>query len=157
MTKDRTTGLASLAIGSIYCLSTFRVPIFEAGDDVGPRAFPFLVASVVLVCGILLLIRDFRTAHRKPFSWGFAEDRRVWMWILLTIAGGIVYGLVLDWLGYLIATFLFMAFVTFFINGGKHLENLIIAASFAVVSFVVFAVILKLSLPRGLLSVILSF
>ena len=64
---------------------------------------------------------------------------------------GIVYGLVLDWLGYVIATIFFMFFVASFINVRRHLENAIIAVSFSIVSFGAFAVLLKLSLPRGLL------
>ena len=73
------------------------------------------------------------------------------------MAAGIAYGLVLDWLGYLIATILFMLIVTTLINVGRHKQNLIIAVLFSVISFISFALLLKLSLPRGLLGGILPF
>jgi putative tricarboxylic transport membrane protein len=38
------------------------------------------------------------------------------------------------------------------INVGRHKQNLIIAVVFSVFTFVAFALILKLSMPRGLLS-----
>jgi len=81
----------------------------------------------------------------------------VWLGIALTIAGGIAYGLVLDWLGYAIATFVFMLFVSEVINIGKHWQNLVIATVFSTVTFSVFSVLLKLSLPRGLLGAVLPF
>jgi putative tricarboxylic transport membrane protein len=43
------------------------------------------------------------------------------------------------------------------INIGRHLQNLIIAVAFSIVTFVAFAVILKLSLPRGILGGVLPF
>ena len=53
--------------------------------------------------------------------------------------------------------FLFMLLVSSMINVGRLKQNLIIAVTFSLVSFIAFAVILKLSLPRGLLSGFLPF
>jgi len=157
MTKNTTAGLFSVVLGVLYLAGTFAVPVFDAGDEIGPRAFPFIIAAVVICCGAALLVQDFRSKERKPFSWEFAADRAVWLRILFTMAAGICYGLVLDDLGYLIATFLFMMFVSSLINTGRHVQNLVIAVLFSVVTFVSFALVLKLSLPRGLLGAVLPF
>jgi putative tricarboxylic transport membrane protein len=157
MTRDMTAGLLALGVGMLYGASTFRIPVFEAGDPIGPRAFPFMVAVVVICCGAALVLKELRRTERAPFSWGLKSERGVWLRILLTIGGGILYGLVLDWLGYLIATFLFMIFVASFLNVRRHLQNVILAAAFSLVTFIGFAVILKLSLPRGILGGILPF
>ena len=50
-----------------------------------------------------------------------------------------------------------MIVVSELINVGRHVQNLVIAVVFSVVTFVSFALILKLSLPRGLLGGILPF
>ncbi len=157
MTKNSTTGWFAVVLGSLYLFGTTLVPVFDAGDQVGPRAFPYLVSAVVILCGLGLIVQDRRNAKRVPFSWGFAADRAIWLKILATMAAGIVYGLVLDDLGYLIATFLFMIVVSELINVGRHVQNLVIAVVFSVVTFISFALILKLSLPRGLLGGILPF
>jgi len=157
MTKNTTAGLLALVLGVAYLAGTFAVPVFDAGDEVGPRAFPFLIAAVVIGCGAALLIQDLRSSDRKPFSWEFVAQRAVWVRILLTMAAGIVYGLVLDDVGYLISTFVFMLFISELINVGRHVQNLVIASLFSVVTFVSFAVILKLSLPRGILGAVLPF
>lgn len=157
MTKNSTTGWFAVALGALYLFGTTQVPVFNAGDQVGPRAFPYLVSFVVICCGLALVVKDMRSAKRTPFSWRFAADRAIWLKILATMAAGIIYGLILDDLGYLIATFLFMIVVSELINVGRHMQNLVIAVVFSVVTFVSFALILKLSLPRGLLGGILPF
>ncbi len=157
MTKNLTTGIFSVVLGLAYLAGTYNIPVFDASDAVGPRSFPFLVAAIVIICGAALIVSDLRSKERKPFSWGFAADSAIWLQIFACMAAGIAYGLVLDWLGYLIATILFMLIVTTLINVGRHKQNLIISVLFSVISFISFALLLKLSLPRGLLGGILPF
>lgn len=157
MTKNLTTGIFSVILGLVYLAGTYNIPLNDAGDSVGPRSFPFLIAALVLICGVALIINDLRSKDRKPFSWGFASESGVWLRIIATMVIGIIYGLVLDWLGYLIATFFFMIIVTTLINVGRHKQNLIVSVLFSIISFISFALILKLSLPRGLLGGILPF
>ncbi len=156
-TKDTITGVFSVVIGSVYLISTTTIPLNEAGDEVGPRAFPYIIAALVISCGLWLLVKEFLNRNRQPFSWEFVADRGVWFRILLTMAAGICYGLVLDWLGYLIATLLFMIFVCALINVGRHRQNIVIAVVFSIFTFVAFALVLKLSLPRGILGAVLPF
>jgi putative tricarboxylic transport membrane protein len=157
MTKDMTAGVASVVVGVGYLISAFRIPVFATGDEIGPRLFPFMISAVVILCGAVLVLRELLNKDRKPFAWGFAADRDIWLRILFTIAAGVLYGLILDWLGYVIATFFFMSFVASIINVGKYRQNAFLAAAFSVSTYVAFAVILKLSLPRGILGGILPF
>lgn len=157
MTKNLTTGIFAVVLGLAYLAGTYNIPVFDAADSVGPRSFPFLIAAITIGCGLALIVSDLRSTERKPFSWKFAAESGVWLRILATMVAGIAYGLVLDWLGYLIATFFFMLAVSTLINVGRHKQNVIIAVLFSVVSFISFALLLKLSLPRGLLGGILPF
>ena len=152
MTKDRVTGLLAVVVGGVYLAATFRVPVYESGDETGPRAFPFLIAALVIASGLGLLVKDARATVRDRMAWGFSADRGTWIRIVLTIAFGIAYGLVLDGLGYLVATFLFMIAVSSFINVGRHVQNLVVSASFSIISFVTFGILLQLSIPRGILA-----
>ena len=157
MTKNMQSGIFAVIIGLAYLAGTFKIAMYDTGDSVGPRSFPFLIAAIVLICGVALIFHDLRAKERKPFSWGFAAESGIWIKIVVTMLAGIGYGLVLDGLGYLIATVLFMMIVTTLINVGRHKQNLIISVAFALISFLSFAVLLKLSLPRGLLGGILPF
>lgn len=151
ISKDTLTGVFSVALGIAYLAGTFKIPVMEAADEVGPRSFPFLIAATVIVCGLWLLVKEFVNKERQAFSFGFVAERGIWLRILLCMAAGIVYGLILDALGYLLATVLFMFSVGELINVGRHRQNLVIALAFAVFTFVAFALVLKLSMPRGIL------
>jgi putative tricarboxylic transport membrane protein len=157
MTKDMTTGIWSVVLGAGYLAAAFKIPLFQAGDQIGPRMFPFMIAAVVIVCGLVLIVKELRAKAVQPFSWNFSAERGIWLRIIFTIAAGIIYGLVLDWLGYVIATLFFMFFTASIINIGRHVQNLVIAVLFSVSTFVAFAMILKLSLPRGILGDYLPF
>ena len=64
----------------------------------------------------------------------------------------VVFGVILEPLGYLIATFLFMSAMMFITYGGRYLFNLSIGLLFAVTTYVLFFVLLEVSLPRGILA-----
>ena len=85
------------------------------------------------------------------------EHKDLWLKILLTTVVGIVYGLVMDTLGFLIPTTLFMLFISTLINKGRLVQNAILSLAFSVITYGVFAVALKLSLPRGFLESLLPF
>jgi putative tricarboxylic transport membrane protein len=70
---------------------------------------------------------------------------------------GIAYGLVMDSLGFLIPTTLFMLFISTLINRGRLVQNLVLAVAFSMITYGVFAVALKLSLPRGFIEQMLPF
>lgn len=157
MTKDRYVGIFAVLVGLFYLVSAITIPVLDVSDRIGPRTFPILVSIMVILCGALLLFKDIKSTKRKAFSWQFIAEKDIWLRVALTIAGGIVYGMVLDWLGYVITTFIFMVYVFSYINIGKHMKNIFIAFAFSTLSYTVFAIILKLSLPRGLLGEILPF
>lgn len=157
MSKDRIVAIAAVLLGGAYLVAAFRVPVVEAADDTGPRAFPFLIAALVIGSGLLLLAKELRSGARPRDAWRPGGDRGVWARIALTAGAGIAYGLLLDPLGYLLATFLFMWAMAAAINVGRHAQNVALAAGFSLVSFVAFGVLLKLSIPRGVLGAFLPF
>jgi putative tricarboxylic transport membrane protein len=157
MTKDRYVGIFSVLAGLVYLATAMTIPVAEVSDKIGPRTFPILVSIMVILCGAMLLFKDIKIVKRATFSWQFIAEKDIWLRVALTIAGGIVYGMVLDWLGYVITTFIFMVYAFSYINIGKHVKNIFIAFAFSTISYTVFAIILKLSLPRGLLGEILPF
>jgi len=57
----------------------------------------------------------------------------------------------------MIATALFIFSVSMLINKGKLVQNIVIAVLFPVVTYFVFGVALKLSLPRGIIETMLPF
>ncbi|HNV19149.1 MAG TPA: tripartite tricarboxylate transporter TctB family protein [Rectinema sp.] len=158
MTTNILTGIISIVLGLVYSITALRLPQMAMGDRLGPKIFPYFVGIVTIITGIAMILQDRNPEKRsKKVDFGFKEHKNVWIKIgLLTIAG-IVFGLVIDGLGYMIATALFMFFVSMLINRGKLVQNIVIAVLFSVVTYFVFGVALKLSLPRGIIETMLPF
>ncbi|MCX7027096.1 MAG: tripartite tricarboxylate transporter TctB family protein [Spirochaetes bacterium] len=152
------TGLIAVVIGGIYLVTTMLLPQMRMGDRLGPKLFPAVVGVIAFVSGIILMIQDSRKgkASKKP-DFGFVKNKNLWLKILLTTVVGIAYGLVMDSLGFILPTTLFMLFISMLINKGRFVQNLIVALCFALISYGVFAVALKLSLPRGFIEQMLPF
>ena len=158
MTTNILTGIISIVLGLVYSITALRLPRMAMGDRLGPKIFPYFVGIVTIITGIAMILQDRNPEKRsKKVDFGFKEHKNVWIKIgLLTIAG-IVFGLIIDGLGYMIATALFMFFVSMLINRGRLVQNTVIAVLFSVVTYFIFAVALKLSLPRGIIETMLPF
>lgn len=158
MTKDTLTGIIAVLAGGIYTATALMLPEMRMGDKLGPKIFPLVIGTASVLAGLALILGDRKPGKQsKKTDFGFVEHKDLWLKILLTTVVGIVYGLVMDKLGFLIPTTLFMLFITTLINKGRLVQNAVLSAVFAVITYGVFAVALKLSLPRGFLESLLPF
>jgi putative tricarboxylic transport membrane protein len=158
VTTNFLTGLIGIVLGGFYIVTAMLLPQMRMGDRLGPKLFPIVVGTVAVVAGIALIIQDKRPGKAsKHTDFGFIKYNSVWIKIALTTVAGILFGVVIDSLGYMLATTLFMFFVTSLINRGRHVQNVVVAVLFAVITYGVFGLALQLSLPRGIIENILPF
>ena len=160
MTKNLAAGLISLVLGVVYLFMTLRLPDVSIGDPLGPKLFPMIVGIGALVSGVLLVAGEIRAAKggaRQRADEETAVERcarkALYTKIGLTVLAGIVYGFILDTVGYLISTFVFMVILMCLVNTIRRMvENIVISLGFSVVTYVLFATIFQVSLPRGILA-----
>ena len=158
MTTNILTGIISIVLGLVYSITALRLPRMAMGDRLGPKIFPYFVGIVTIITGIALILQDRDPEKRsKKAEFGFKEHKNLWLNIVILTIAGIIFGLFIDELGYMIATALFMFSVSMLINKGKLVQNIVIAVLFSVVTYFVFGVALKLSLPRGIIETMLPF
>jgi putative tricarboxylic transport membrane protein len=152
------SAIAALAMGYLYM--DLQLPHQLSGDPVGPKIYPFLVGIGLLVSALMMLSE----AARKPAAKGpndarvveTAEDaqRPYHKYIVIAAAALwlLVYYAVLEWLGYLIATTVFLFVLLLHFNPRHILVNALIAVGFACAVFELFTGLLSVDLPRGLLA-----
>jgi putative tricarboxylic transport membrane protein len=158
MTTNILTGIISIVLGLVYSLTALRLPRMAMGDRLGPKIFPYFVGIVTIITGIALILQDRDPEKRsKKAEFGFKEHKNLWLNIVILTIAGILFGFFIDELGYMIATALFIFSVSMLINKGKLVQNIVIAVLFSVVTYFVFGVALKLSLPRGIIETMLPF
>jgi len=153
VTKNLVTGIFSVVIGLIYLLMTLQLPEPAMADPIGPIVFPMIIGLATVFCGGLLIFRDLKSKKREFIKIDFELNKGLYIKIAVTIVLGIIYGLVLEPVGYLISTFFFILIIMFVVNGfSRKIENLLVSLGFSILTYVIFFMILQLSLPRGLLA-----
>lgn len=151
MTRDRVTGLISLALGIAVAVLTSQLPPSNVANDLGPQAFPYITAGILILCGIAIVLK--KPVEAKPFfKNGMVSIKRfalLWGVLILYVAG-------MAFLGFIVPSVavLFVMCMMF----GKDPEHGVDiapwkAAVFAVVMtaaiYVLFSIVLQLRLPVG--------
>lgn len=116
-------------------------------EPVGPRAFPLLLSVGLCLCGLWLVLRP--TAGAETFH-GVP-----WKSTSLCAATVLVYALLFQWLGFVLATAL-MALPVGMAFGGSWKQSLIGGAALGGVLFLLFDKVLDVVLPAGPLVALLG-
>ena len=140
MRHDRIAGaLLSLGAG----LFLFEARSFETGfiaDPIGPKAFPYVLGTALLVLSMWLLVRPEADASWPPsgfwWKWGVAA------------ASLFVYAAILRSLGFLLSTTLLLTLFSVLL-GGRLVRSAIFGLVFSASVHFVFGRLLALALPPG--------
>ncbi len=153
LTKNRVTGLVSLIVGIIYFIATRNLPETAVSDPIGPKVFPTIVSiGMILVGMILVLKKEVLTEKNRAVVVKWPADKEIVINIGYTCVAGLVFGLLLEPVGYLICSFLFMTAMMFITNGLRVFYNIAVGLIFSCGTYGVFFSLLEVSLPRGILA-----
>jgi putative tricarboxylic transport membrane protein len=135
-------------IAAIYFYGTTQIFVSPFSDPAGPRAYPYLLVILMLV-GIAVLLLEQRKARSETVT-APAVEKSIRLSPLLPVsAWTLAYILAFEWLGYPLATAIYLTVLMAVFNSGRHLTNLAVAVGFAAVSYVLLAVLLGAQLPAG--------
>lgn len=138
--SDRVFGGFGLLLAAFFVWGAARIELSFISDPVGPRVFPYVIAGVMALASLAIILRPDAEA-RWPGLARLAE---------IAVAAGamVAYALLLPELGFLIATALASAFLTWRL-GTKPLQSILAGVLTSVGIYVVFHLILGLSLAKG--------
>ena len=144
-----------VAIGAAVLWGAMGLATSGGYAQVGPGVVPRIVGTGILLLGVLLL--------REALTGGFrgvdeaAEEAMPMDWIAFAwvSAGIIVYGLIIEHAGFIIASTLLFTFVARGFYSRRWLLNAGVGVVLAAVVFAVFNYGLGLTLPAGVLKAVL--
>lgn len=155
--NDAISGGIFLALAIFAFVQAGKFPAMP-GVPYGPSLFPRLVAVVMGLGGAMLIWSGLKSARSEP--WGaladWAYDPRSYL-IFFSIIGSVVaYILLADILGFLLISFLLLLLLFCVTRGVRPLaSNLVIAAVTSVLIYFVFAEMLRVPLPYGVVETLL--
>lgn len=128
-----------LAFCAAYALDTTTIDM-RLGQQINAVAFPLAAAVFTAVSCVLLLVSSRRARdHDRPADIGGTE--------ILFTAMGFAYWLSLPWLGYVVATFLFLLLGTLSLGERVSLRPFAVSMATAAALWVVFVFLLGVPLP----------
>lgn len=147
---DAITAIFVIAFGLIYTLMSYLLPRAAIGNAMDPLYFPLGLGVLLTGVGVLLFIRSDKTmikAALLSLLQKSDKDREVSKMVWITCIVAILYGLVFEYVGFVLATFGFMISILFLTNGKKYLTNILVASIFSVGIFALFNYALGIPLP----------
>lgn len=151
-TSNTVAGLLLIIASGTMIYLTLSFPPFP-GQQYGPSLFPRLLAGGLILCGLLLIARDVASGARDRVLVRADWTREPWRLVsfLLIPATILVYILVSEWVGFIpTAIALLLTLFLWFQVKPLTAVSVAVAATLAVHWF--FATMLRVPLPRGLLT-----
>lgn len=138
--SDRIFGGVGLALAAFFVWQASLIELSFISDPVGPRTFPMIIGVVLGAASLVILLRP-GPAPRWPRATRLLE-------IAVSVAVMVAYALLLPRIGFVTATAFAAAFLTWRL-GTKPLWSLAVGALTSMGIYVVFHLVLGLSLARG--------
>jgi hypothetical protein len=152
---DLIGALLCIALGFIVSLEAYRLESYASSAYVGDHTLPFILGIVFAVLGVALLFQSFRTkkgeanaASEEPSPTAVSGEKTR---LVLCFISLFLYAWLLDWLGYVLATFL-ASFVLFRLIGFyRWLTSLFFSILLTGCLYGVFVYWLQITFPSGIL------
>lgn len=161
MPRDIIIGFLMAAPGLFFFALSLNITSSHDMAWAGSKTFPLLTSGLMGVLGIATVIFANGNENREI---SFAEIKNLFvagtetlsrLAVILAIMVVFAYGLVLEWIGFLIATFLLMAFLSFVAGLRRPFSIILLSTMTTGVIWLVFTKAFSYSLPMG--SFLLSF
>ena len=144
------SGMAIMVFAALICFESSKLSLGTPGRP-GPAFFPLGLGAALFLLSLIFVLK---TAFIRE---GISDSTQAiwaglrWRQVPYTLAALLAYSLLLDRLGYLICTWIFMAYL-FWGKGARRKGIAIIGAMMvSVMSYMIFRGMLKVRLPLGLL------
>jgi hypothetical protein len=165
--RDLVFGAATIVLGAGYYLLAGRIPESQLTDAIGPRGLPRTYAVLLAALALVLIIRSVISKVRlkpDPTSVGGIrlqpdlrargirlqpDSRSTMLRVAGMLAIGVIYIVVVPWLGYLLSLAGLIFATTYCQGGAVNRQVAIVALSGAVFCWALFVRLMGIAQPAG--------
>jgi putative tricarboxylic transport membrane protein len=154
MEREKWSSLVWLGMGTLICIGSLMYSLGTFHKP-GPGFLSFFAGLIVgsLALVVHLQARRARTGAREEKPEPIWSDRRKGWKMVLTVAGLLAYAVLMNYLGFLVSTFLFLAFLLRVIEPQRWPVALLGSALASAVFYGLFEIGLQSQLPKGILRI----
>ena len=146
---DRIGAIVCLVIAGIALWQSMKVPMGNIRQP-GPGFLPFWVGVILALLSAVLW---FQAGVRKPGvePVRFLSGEGKWPYVVAAGVGLLTYTFLLEPLGFIISTTILILWQAQLFEKGKWIRNLVVSILFSIVVYYLFAHVLEVMLPTGIL------
>lgn len=147
---DQMSSLLWLGFAFYICIESLRLPL-GSWRDPGPGFLPLGSGIGLAILAITAFFQARFRAEEKTRKGWYSQER----WKSLLVILGVLFGyaLFLDFLGFLISTFLLLVMLFRFVEPQRWVVAIGGSALASIASYIIFEVWLKTQLPKGILGI----
>jgi putative tricarboxylic transport membrane protein len=153
MKADRIIVVFTVLLAAVYFYAIEQIPTLDIGDPIGPKAIPrFLGVALLVTAGLLILEMRMAAKKNQVTDTSVAENEKSEpKLVAIIVVFTALYFAAFEWLGYAIATAIYLNVLMAYFNKGKIKTNLLTATLFSFGSYFVFTKLFDTPLAPGLL------
>lgn len=156
------SGILAFVLGLVYIIMTLMLPDAAVGMPNAPKVFPMGLGLLLIILGLMLCLQQYldikknagvRTAEKTKTNQAGSEAKKFVIdvhtkEIGLTVLNGILYGLMFNRIGYVLATIVFLGLELLLFNGKKKWKTvLLVSCIFSFSIYLLFNKLLGVYLP----------
>jgi len=145
--RDLVSSIIWMALGGLFVAAALQQGLMRRGVP-GPGFLPFFSGLALIVVSFFVLIPAL-VLRKKAQSSDFFPERGSCRKFLLALVALFAFGSAMEYLGYLLTTFLFMFFIARLVEPKGWRTITLLALLTAVLSYILFVVLLEVQLPKG--------
>lgn len=139
---DRFAGIGFLLVGIIFLVESQNISDSAYGSSVGPKIFPMWLGIILMLLSIRLIYETFKYKTEET-----GTEKLQYKKFIIIFVSALLYAFLLEKIGYVITTFLFLLVAFQTVERGKIIFSVIISAMFSVGVYYLFSELLGGSLP----------
>ncbi len=147
-TPDFYSGIFFLLLGVVICFFSWLMGLGKPSKP-GPGFMPFFIGFIITFLSFVIFYRSLLN-DSTPFWETNVKLRK----IIPVLGAMVAYGILLERIGFILITFLFITFLMKYIGSQGWIKALLGGAISSAAFYIFFVYLLKVELPRGLLGFI---
>lgn len=152
MSANRILALIIGLLSVAYLWAAFQIPVFPIPRPIDSDAFPKLLGFLMLGLSVWLFFeRDGATFLPEEEDARTLWDR--WRPVVVTSVAIVIYAFALGWMGFVLASFLLTAGLTWFYGFRRHAINAIVSLAVPLGLYLVMTRFMNIHLPAGWLPI----
>jgi putative tricarboxylic transport membrane protein len=140
---DRYASLLFLALGVAFVVGSQGISASAYGSNVGPNIFPLGLGSLMILLSLRLFYETFKYKQEDKSEKQALDYKR----FLIILGAAILYVLLLEEIGYVVSTFVFLLIGFQTMQKGKWLSSLLISGAFSFGVYLLYVEVLDGTLP----------